>query len=85
MSSLGGIGFTTNLMPSLTLGAGGIGGSITGDNITVYHMFNVKRLAYGMNIPPPQAMIPGAPSFGPTPQQIETVVRQVVNEILNAK
>lgn len=85
MSTLGAIGLTTNLMPSLTLGAGGIGGSITGDNITVYHMFNVKRLAYGMVNPPPSALIPGAPLSGPTPQQIEAVVRQVVNEILNAK
>lgn len=85
LSTLGAIGLTTNLMPSLTLGAGGIGGSITGDNITVYHMFNVKRLAYGMVNPPPSALIPGAPPSGPTPQQIEAVVRQVVNEILNVK
>ena len=85
MATLGAIGLTTGVMPSLTLGAGGIGGSITGDNISVYHMFNVKRLAYGISAPPPQALIPGAPSSGPTPQQIEAVVRQVVNEILNAK
>ena len=85
MATLGAIGLTTGVMPSLTLGAGGIGGSITGDNITVYHMFNVKRLAYGITNPPPQALVPGAPPSGPTPQQIEAVVRQVVNEILNAK
>ena len=85
MATLGAIGLTTGLMPSLTLGAGGIGGSITGDNITVYHMFNVKRLAYGITTPPPQALTAGAPPSGPTPQQIEAVVRQVVNEILNAK
>lgn len=85
MATLGAIGLTTGVMPSLTLGAGGIGGSITGDNITVYHMFNVKRLAYGITDPPPQALVPGAPPSGPTPQQIEAVVRQVVNEILNAK
>jgi acetaldehyde dehydrogenase (acetylating) len=85
MATLGAIGLTTGVMPSLTLGAGGIGGSITGDNISVYQMFNVKRLAYGISAPPPQALVPGAPSSGPTPQQIEAVVRQVVNEILNAK
>ncbi len=33
---------------------GGIGGAITGDNITVYHLFNVKRLAYELT-PPPEA------------------------------
>ncbi len=85
MSTLGALGLTTGVMPSLTLGAGGIGGSITGDNITVHHMFNVKRLAYGINTPPPQALVPGAPPSGPTPQQVEAVVRQVVNDILNAK
>ena len=85
MATLGAIGLTTGVMPSLTLGAGGIGGSITGDNISVYHMFNVKRLAHGISAPPPQALLPGALSSGPTPQQIEAVVRQVVNEILNAK
>jgi len=37
MATLGAIGLTTGVMPSLTLGAGGVGGSITGDNITTYH------------------------------------------------
>jgi acetaldehyde dehydrogenase (acetylating) len=46
MGTLGAVGFTTGLMPSMTLGAGGEGGSITGDNITVHHLYNVKRLAY---------------------------------------
>lgn len=85
MSTLGAVGLTTGLMPSLTLGAGGIGGSITGDNVTVYHMFNIKRVAFGINTPPPAALMPGNPPNGPTPQQIEAVVRQVVNEILNKK
>jgi acetaldehyde dehydrogenase (acetylating) len=85
MSTLGAIGLTTGLMPSLTLGAGGIGGSITGDNISVYHLFNIKRLAYGISPPPPQAFNPGAPKSGPNPQEIEAVVRQVINEILNVK
>jgi len=85
MATLGAVGVTTGLMPSLTLGAGGIGGSITGDNVTVHHMFNVKRVAYGTSQPPAAALLPGAQSNRPTPQQIEAVVRQVVQEILNAK
>ena len=36
MATLGAIGLTTKIMPSLTLGPGGIGGAITGDKITVY-------------------------------------------------
>ena len=50
MGTLGSIGLTTQVMPSLTLGAGGIGGSITGDNVGVYHLFNIKRMAFFGNI-----------------------------------
>jgi acetaldehyde dehydrogenase (acetylating) len=46
MGTLGTTGMTTGVVPAMTLGSGGIGGSITGDNITVEHMLNVKRLAY---------------------------------------
>src|SRR5262249_36194228 len=36
MGTLGTTGMTTGMTPSMTLGAGGVGGSITGDNITVH-------------------------------------------------
>jgi acetaldehyde dehydrogenase (acetylating) len=88
MGTLGGIGLTTGYMPSLTLGPGGIGGAITGDNVTVYHLFNVKRLAYEIVPPPETALLPGTvpagPIYGPSPQEIEAVVREVVSEILEA-
>jgi acetaldehyde dehydrogenase (acetylating) len=82
MGTLGAIGLTTGVMPSLTLGAGGVGGSVTGDNISTYHLFNIKRLAYELSAPPLEAMLPGEPSSGPSPLEIETVVRSVVSEIL---
>ena len=44
MGTLGMIGYTTGVSPSLTLGSGGVGGSITGDNIDVHHLYNVKRI-----------------------------------------
>lgn len=44
-SSQGAIGFTTALPPSLTLGCGTIGGSITSDNVTPMHLINIKRIA----------------------------------------
>ncbi len=83
MGTLGAIGLTTGLMPSMTLGSGGIGGSITGDNVTVYHLFNVKRLAYELSSPPEAAMRPGEQPSGPTPQEIEHTVTSVINEILH--
>lgn len=87
MGTLGAVGLTTGLMPSLTLGSGGIGGSITGDNITVYHMFNIKRLAYELTRPPEAALSPGAPSTysGPSAQEIEAVVQNVIQEILRQR
>jgi acetaldehyde dehydrogenase (acetylating) len=85
MGTLGAIGLTTGLMPSMTLGSGGVGGSITGDNITAYHLINIKRLAYE-TMPPPlaafsQAETPAGPSFN----EIELTVRQVVDEILASR
>ena len=57
-STMGAIGATTGLMPSLTLAPGGIGGAVIGDNITVSHLMNIKRLAYETNPPPALATTP---------------------------
>ena len=85
MGTLGAIGLTTGLMPSLTLGSGGVGGAITGDNITAYHLINIKRLAYETTTPPAAAFLPEESRPGPNPEEIEQMVRQVVNEILASK
>lgn len=86
MGTLGAIGLTTGVMPSMTLGSGGIGGAITGDNITVYHLFNVKRLAYEVAPPPDAAMHPGTtpagPLFAPEADELEQIVDEVVQQIL---
>lgn len=58
-SSFGGIGLTTGLTPSLTLGCGTWGGNITSENVGAQHMINIKRLAYG--IKPHAAPVPVAP------------------------
>jgi acetaldehyde dehydrogenase (acetylating) len=49
VAALGSVGMTTPLFPSMTLGPGTIGGSITSDNITPLHLLNVKRLAFETN------------------------------------
>ncbi|KAB7706655.1 aldehyde dehydrogenase family protein [Bacillus aerolatus] len=48
LSSVGAVGGTTGLAPSLTLGCGTFGGNITSDNITARHLLNIKRMAYGI-------------------------------------
>ncbi|AEH49107.1 acetaldehyde dehydrogenase (acetylating) [Parageobacillus thermoglucosidasius] len=47
-TTFGGIGATVNVKPSLTLGCGAIGNNITSDNVTVTHLFNIKRVAFGV-------------------------------------
>jgi len=85
MGTLGAIGLTAGVMPSLTLGSGGIGGAITGDNVSAYHLINIKRLAYETVAPPPEAFLPGEKTGSPIADEMERVVRQVVNEILDSK
>src|SRR3982751_5404144 len=69
-TTLGSIGLTTGLDPSMTLGCGGYGGNITSDNISPKHLLNIKRLAYETNpapvrretaSPPQIALLPRAP------------------------
>jgi len=45
-TSEGAVGFSTNLMPSFSLGCGPQAGNITSDNITAKHLINVKRVAF---------------------------------------
>ena len=89
MGTLGAVGLTTGLMPSLTLGSGGEGGAITGDNISVRHLYNVKRLAYELSAPPEAALRgPSTAAAGSTSsdaQDIEALVRKVVQEIIQQK
>jgi acyl-CoA reductase-like NAD-dependent aldehyde dehydrogenase len=45
-ASHGVIGFTTGLMPSLTLGCGTFGSNSTTDNVSYRNLLNIKRLAH---------------------------------------
>ncbi len=89
MGTLGMIGYTTGITPSLTLGSGGVGGAITGDNINVHHLYNIKRLAFEIKSPPPEAFQPGhVPSQAaqaPDYQSLEKLVRETVLEVLGTK
>jgi acetaldehyde dehydrogenase (acetylating) len=87
MGTLGTIGLTTGVMPSLTLGPGGIGGAITGDNITVHHMYNIKRLAYELQAPPPEAFGPAQPTTAERPldvSRLEAMVLEILEEVRRA-
>jgi acetaldehyde dehydrogenase (acetylating) len=97
LGTLGTTGLTTAMMPSMTLGSGGVGGAITGDNISVHHMYNTKRLAYEIQPPPEAAMRPGSTDdpaqrsdTGPAggagaspldPGRVDDLVRRVLAEL----
>ncbi len=45
-STQGGVGLSTGLAPSFTLGCGAVGGSATSDNVTPMNLLNIRRVAY---------------------------------------
>jgi acetaldehyde dehydrogenase (acetylating) len=45
----GGVGMTTGLTPSMSLGSGTISGCITTDHVSPLHLINIKRVAYELN------------------------------------
>jgi acetaldehyde dehydrogenase (acetylating) len=47
-TTFGGIGATTGIFPSMTLGCGTYGNNITSDNIGPQHLMNIKRVAFGI-------------------------------------
>ena len=83
-STQGGIGATTGIMPSFTLGCGAVGGSATSDNVTVHHLYQIRRAAYGLIEPEEVAgasrtLTESAPSMSPEDMEriVEAVLRQV--------
>lgn len=47
-TTFGGIGATTGIRPSMTLGCGSFGNNISSDNIGPEHLMNMKRVAFGI-------------------------------------
>ncbi|WP_294555500.1 acetaldehyde dehydrogenase (acetylating) [uncultured Mailhella sp.] len=54
-STHGGVGITTGLFPSFTLGCGAVGGSATSDNVTPMNLLNIRRVAYDLGNTPCEA------------------------------
>ncbi|KXH83836.1 hypothetical protein AU377_03480 [Sporosarcina sp. HYO08] len=75
MSSVGAVGGTTGLMPSLTLGCGSFGGNITSDNVTAKHLLNIKRMAYGIKEVQPPKNDGGAVTASPQDQIVSQVMQ----------
>ncbi|TGE35052.1 acetaldehyde dehydrogenase (acetylating) [Desulfosporosinus fructosivorans] len=50
-AAMGGVGATTGLAPSFTLGCGTWAGSSVSENVTPLHLINIKRVAWHLGIP----------------------------------
>ncbi len=75
----GAVGISTNLTPSLTLGCGTVGGSSTSDNVDTLHLFNIRRVAYGVVDSLPESTI-SRPLAG-TELDIERLTQTIMAQI----
>ena len=83
LSSVGAVGGTTGLAPSMTLGCGTFGGNITSDNITARHLLNIKRMAYGIkDVTIPKKGSAVQPETVKTAQSNET--KKIVEDVISS-
>ncbi len=75
-SALGAVGYTNELLPSMTLGPGTFGGSIISENVSAKHMFNVKRLAFETRPINPASDSGGQPKSQTSPPEADTILAQ---------
>ncbi|MFJ9498014.1 acetaldehyde dehydrogenase (acetylating) [Brevibacillus centrosporus] len=89
-TTFGGIGATTRIQPSLTLGCGSFGNNITSDNIGPEHLMNIKRVAFGIREmqktaaaePKPQTLVEGTEwGIGLSREEIKTIIKSVLTEM----
>lgn len=90
-AALGGVGASTGLAPSFTLGCGTWAGSSVSENVTPRHLLNIKRVAWHLGLPqrPPVQPLNIAPAdplevTAPTPidsQLVQDIVSQVLQQL----
>jgi acetaldehyde dehydrogenase (acetylating) len=67
----GAIGFSTGLPPSMTLGCGSWGGNVTSDNVSPWHLMDIKRVAFETRAVPskrPARPASAQPGLAPAPR-----------------
>lgn len=83
-AAIGAIGYTTGLVPSMTLGCGAWGGNITSDNIGPQHLINIKRVAFEARefaAEQPELTVRG----GLIPSISRESIRQIVDQYLSRR
>ncbi len=84
--SLGGIGASTGLMPSLTLGCGAVGGSATSENVGPEQLYNLRYVAVGKKnlaeIRKEAESFESKPELGGLDEkQVDEVIRQIIKQL----
>lgn len=89
-SALGGIGGTTGLTPSLTLGCGAVGGSATSENVGPANLFDRRYIAYGLHeLDDIRAAIPDCSDgicktgggLDMSPASVDDIVRKIIERL----
>jgi acetaldehyde dehydrogenase (acetylating) len=89
-AALGGVGASTGLAPSFTLGCGTWGGSSVSENVTPMHLINTKRVAWHLRMPEGPAVQPMSTVIAATSKTavdtrlVQTVVEQVIKAMNSA-
>ncbi|MCY9665653.1 acetaldehyde dehydrogenase (acetylating) [Paenibacillus alginolyticus] len=91
-TTFGGIGATTGIMPSMTLGCGSYGNNITSDNIGPQHLLNIKRVAFGIKEMPTESdtnrvvalvaeNLESSNKLGITRDEVAQIIKSVLSEM----
>lgn len=90
-AAMGGVGATTGLAPSFTLGCGTWAGSSISENVTPLHLLNVKRVAWHLGVPERKPVEPMKveESQAATPtvdaQMVEEILKQVMKHLKSSQ
>lgn len=81
-TTFGGIGLTTAIFPSMTLGCGTFGNNITTDNIGPQHVMNIKRVAFGVReLESDSTELPHNTGLDVSEEEITKIVLQVISQL----
>jgi acetaldehyde dehydrogenase (acetylating) len=83
-TTFGGIGATTGIAPSMTLGCGSYGNNISSDNIGPKHLLNIKRIAFGIREMTNDTPQRDANSYQPVSNSGDNISRDEVMEIVKS-
>ena len=84
-AALAGVGATTGLVPSLTLGCGAVGGNASSDNIGPLNLINIRRVAYGLreieDLRPKNTEASGQPLSALSSEAVDLLVEKIVKQL----